>query len=900
MNKTVQNSEITPMMVQYLSLKAEHEGFLLFYRMGDFYELFFEDALQAAPALDINLTHRGKHKGNPIPMCGVPFHASEVYLHRLIRKGFKVAICEQMETPLEAKKRGTKSVVKRDVVRLVTAGTLTEESLLETTSHNYLVAIGMTKDNETDPISLAWLDISTGDFNIMSVNIENMLGILSGLMPREILLPISLETQYASTISDILLNVSLVVLEKGQSSPSFGEQVLRRVFGVSTLDSFGQWSYSMLSAAGALVGYVELTQIDRIPLLKRPRIIDKKNYMSIDPSTRANLELSRNMTGEKKGSLLHTIDKTVTGAGARLLSDRLSAPLVELEDIAQRHDSVEYFINFSPLRNDIRQYLRHLPDMSRAFMRLSVERGGPRDLAVLRDGLKAGFEISALNTSSLENVPREILICFDQLSQKNTLLKGIYDTLSQALLIELPLLARDGGFIAPSYDVTLDEVRVMRDESRRIVASLQREYCEKTNIKALKIKHNSVLGYHVDVPRNYGDQLMLPEFREDFIHRQTLASSVRFSTQRLSDLAGDISRSAERALGIELEIYGALQIQILNAHKQIVDAADALAVLDVNTALAELASTQKWTRPDMYDDRRFFIESGRHAVVEKMLREQKDSVFIANDCKLNFVQDQQDSCHLLLLTGPNMAGKSTYLRQNALIAILAQMGSFVPAVKAEIGIIDQIFSRVGAADDLARGQSTFMVEMIETAAILNQSTPSSLVILDEIGRGTATFDGLSIAWAVVEYLHQVNKCRALFATHYHELTILSEQLEGLSNITMKVREHNEDVVFLHEVEEGVASRSYGIYVAKLAGMPKAVLERSQTLLQRLETNQYSNTLFEQNEIDNLPLSSGSVCEESSKSVEPDELREYLSNVSPDELTPQEALGVLYALKKIDC
>lgn len=917
----------TPMMAQFLAIKHKHPGYLLFYRMGDFYELFFDDALTAAAALDITLTHRGQHQGKDVPMCGVPVHASETYLHRLIRKGFKVAVCEQMEDPAEAKKRGSKSVVKRDVVRLVTAGTLTEDSLLDASRHNYLAALGRTKNGEDR--ALAWLDMSTGDMRIYSGTAEAVLGQLAGLMPREVLLPPGLEPAERTRLEDAAGVATMTDLEAGFSSSESGRRALMQAYGVETLDGFGNWTRPMLAAGGMLISYIELTQLGKKPALKLPCLLTASDQMRLDAATRNNLELLKTMSGERHGSLLSTIDRTVTGAGARLLTERLSAPLADMNAIRQRHDSVDYFLTDSAaghLREDIRAALKSCPDMARALARLSLGRGGPRDLAAIRDAVLAGFALAdrlenyqaALESDLSSNLPEEIGERVACLRPDKNELKMLADKLASALGEEMPVLARDGGFVAANYAAALDEARQLRDESRRVIAGLQNKYRQTTGIKALKVKHNAVLGYHIEVPGAHGDVLMGELHQALFIHRQTLANSVRFSTGELADLAAEISRAAERALGLEMEIFETLCGDVLAQEKAIAAAAEALAVLDVTTALAELAavSGSSWVRPEMFEDTRFIISAGRHPVVEKAMAERQEGPFIANDCALAGSADA-DSPRLTLLTGPNMAGKSTYLRQNALIAILAQMGSFVPAAKAAIGVVDQVFSRVGAADDLARGRSTFMVEMVETAAILNQAGPSSLVILDEIGRGTATFDGLSIAWATVEYLHDVNACRALFATHYHELTSLADRLPGLRNTTMRVKEYKGEVVFLHEVAAGAADRSYGVHVAELAGLPPAVLARAREVLAELEESRdyasgSSDGSGNAGGLDRLPLFDASAKAEQAKAgqyhagaVSPEmqaqvdeqvnELVDELAGLSPDGLTPREALEALYRL-----
>ena len=896
------DQNITPMMRQFLDIKSNHQDFLLFYRMGDFYELFFDDAIIAAAALDITLTHRGKHLDENIPMCGVPFHAAESYLHRLIRQGHKVAICEQTEDPAEAKKRGSKSVVRREVVRLVTAGTLTEEGLLEAGVNNYLAAFGQTRQEESP--ALAWVDMSTGDVQIFAGTFEAIQGRLAGLMPRELLLPDSLPPEKQGLLAESCGDVAVTELTTSQSNSESGHAALVAAYQVTTLEGFGDWSRSMYAAGGSLINYLTLTQLGKLPNLKPPRLMLADDRMRIDAATCQNLEILQNKTGEKKGSLFAAIDKTVTGPGARMLSQRLAAPLAQKDAIEGRLDAISFYAGqgaeTSKTREAKRLILKQTPDMARALGRLSLERCGPRDLAAVRDGLMQGFELAATALPDIMPCPPLIETALAAIAPSQKPLKDLCNHLEKVLADELPILTRDGGFIATGYHPGLDEARRLRDESRRVVAGLQNSYREVTGIKALKVKHNAVLGYHIDVPAAHGDRLMTAPFVETFFHRQTLANSVRFSTAELAELAGQISRAGEKATGLEQEIFNALCGEVLAEADAISRAAEALAELDVALALAELACDMNWVRPEIHDDHRFFVEGGRHPVVEASLSGQGDSPFIANDCHIHADDKQGDTGRLLLLTGPNMAGKSTYLRQNALIAVLAQSGCYVPAAKAEIGIVDRLFSRVGAADDLARGQSTFMVEMVETAAILNQAGPASLVILDEIGRGTSTFDGLSIAWATVEHMHEINKCRTMFATHYHELTGLSERLGKVTNITMRVAEYQGDVVFLHEVVAGAADRSYGIHVAKLAGLPASVIDRARILLEKLE--QSREQAVPDGLLEGLPLFAPTVSAEQARDSKidspADKLSREVAEIDPDRLSPKEALDFIYHLRHI--
>lgn len=876
------DAKVTPMMAQFFEIKANYQDALLFYRMGDFYELFFDDAVSAAAALDITLTHRGKHLGQNIPMCGVPYHAAEAYLERLIRKGFRVAICEQAEDPAEAKKRGSKSVVRREVVRLVTPGTLSEDSLLDARAHNYIAAIAAAGE----ALAVAWLDMSTGAFGVMPTQEPALGSLIARLAPREILRPAHIET---GLIEAALAHSDAVVAEVTDLTSPSAHRLLCDFYGVKTADGFGDLGRPETIACGLLLAYIQETQIDHLPRLAPPRVEETGAFMGIDAATRANLELTRTLSGDPKGSLLATLDMTVTASGGRLLGQRLAAPLAELAAINQRLASVAFCVAHPALRADIRNGLKAAPDMARALSRLAMLRGGPRDLQAIAMGLQAARQQNVLLLKA-ENLPAELAAYAAQLASHNTAIDGLIERLLSSLVDQPGVLARDGGFVREGVHEGLDQARQLRDKSRQIIAGLQQKYAEETGVKALKIKHNGVLGYHIDVPAQHGDVLMSPPHQEQFIHRQTLASSVRFSTAELSELAGQISRAGETSLALELDIYQSLVVDTLALGDEIGSCAEALAALDVTAALAELAVLRQWVAPKVDDSLVFEVTGGRHPVVEAALMAEQAGRFIANDCALD--ASASSAARLKLLTGPNMAGKSTYLRQNALIAILAQMGSFVPASAAHIGLIDRVFSRVGAADDLARGRSTFMVEMVETAAILNQAGPRALVILDEIGRGTATFDGLSIAWAAVEFLHDGAGCRTLFATHYHELTGLAERLEGLANASMLVREHQGELVFLHEVGPGAADRSYGIHVAQLAGLPPVVVERARVVLGLLEENRAASQVAPA--LDGLPLFAPQAIEKPAT----DPLREALTSLEPDRLSPREALDWLYRLKDL--
>ena len=866
----------TPVMAQYHAIKERHPDALLFFRMGDFYELFFDDAIKASETLDITLTKRGKTSGEEIPMCGVPFHSVEPYLAKLIRAGFKVAICEQTETPEEARERAkregkptSKAMLNRDVVRIVTQGTLTEDTLLEARENNYLAALAETGNQ----FGLSWLDLSTGTFKVQPIKKNEILTALERINPGEIII---------SDKSD-LRNEKTTVQPSSLFDSENARLRLEKLFGVGTLESFGGFSRAEITAAGVLIDYVERTQVGHIPYLQKPQQISSGANLEIDAATRRNLELTQILSGERRGSLLETIDRTLTGPGARLLQSCIAAPLTDALEINRRLDRVTAFVDNANLRDDIRAALYSLPDMERALARLNLGRGGPRDRAMIREGLKQTDIIRSL----LQTSPQEPLAVLTKTLSVSPEIARLQDLLKQALLDEPPALARDGGFIAPGYHARLDELKSLRDDARRLIATLQGKYAADTGIDALKIKFNNILGYFIEVPAKKADPMMVrdPGGANPYVHRQTMAGAVRFTTPELAELERDITSAAEKSLALELELLAQLTDETRTCSDGIIARAGALASLDMAAALADLAAACNYTRPVLDNSLTFEIKNGRHPVVESAL--QKNSkTFVPNDCDLNETQ------RLWLITGPNMAGKSTYLRQNALIVVLAQAGSYVPAGSAHIGIVDRLFSRVGASDDLARGRSTFMVEMVETAAILNQATQRSLVILDEIGRGTATFDGLSIAWACVEHLHEINKCRGLFATHYHELTSLTSKLPSLSPHAMQVKEWKGDIIFLHAVAPGAADRSYGIHVGKLAGLPESVIARAQEVLTLLQSGEQSGTLAKL--ADDLPLFSTAPTAQSKSSP----LEEKLMAIDIDALSPKEALDILYQLKTL--
>ncbi|HEY0112387.1 MAG TPA: DNA mismatch repair protein MutS [Allosphingosinicella sp.] len=840
------------MMAQYLALKAEAPDCLLFYRMGDFFELFFEDAKAAAACLDIALTARGEHEGEPIPMCGVPIHAAEAYLARLIRGGFRVAIAEQTESPAEAKKRGSKSVVNRAIVRVVTAGTLTEEALLDSRAANWLVAVSKVGER----CGLAAADISTGRFELGSIAPATLDAELARLSAAEVI------TQE----------------QRGGFDSVAAERRLKERFEVATLDGFGSFDRAALCAAGGLLSYLDEVARESLPFLRPPVARSSGDHMMIDAATRESLELVQASTGGRAGSLLHAVDRTVTGAGARLLAADIGAPLLDRGAIEARLDLVSLFEADSGLRDQVRRQLKALPDIGRALGRLAAGRGCPRDLGQLRDGLNEARRLH----SAIERLPDpppllgELLPTFTGHGE-------LTDLLGRALVPSPPIDASQGGYIAEGYDAALDALRATGGEGRRAIAALEARYRQQTGLASLKIRHNGVLGYHIEVPAKHADALMAAD--SGFTHRQTLAGVVRFNAPDLHEHAIRVGQAGAHALAAEAAHLEELVAAALARAEPIAAAADALARLDVAAALAERAAEGGWCRPHFAGHNCFDIEGGRHPVVEEAVRTQGGR-FVANDCGLS--EDER----LWLVTGPNMGGKSTFLRQNALIAVLAQAGSFVPASRATLGLVDRLFSRVGASDNLARGRSTFMVEMVETAAILAQATERSFVILDEVGRGTSTYDGLAIAWAVVEAIHDRNRCRCLFATHYHELTRLAERLDALSLHHVRAREWKNELVLLHELARGPADRSYGLAVAKLAGLPGPVLARARAVLAKLEEGRAATGGIAAG-LDDLPLFAAAA--EKEEAAE-DALRQALSEVEADSLSPRDALELVYRLR----
>ncbi len=855
----------TPMMEQYHTLKAEAGDALLFYRMGDFFELFFADAERAAAILDIALTTRGEHDGQPVPMCGVPVHAAEGYLARLIKGGCRVAIAEQTETPDEARKRGgSKALVARAIVRFVTSGTLTEDALLEPRRANLLVAVAPLRGG----VGLAACDISTGAMVLEECTADALDAALARLGAAEIVVPDDADLSLPDATRR----------PRGEFRSEEGERRLKEMHALATLDALGDFTRPMLAAAAGLLAYLDHAGRGSLPFLQPPALRVSADHMAMDAATRASLEILQAQGGGREGSLIACVDRCVTGAGARQLAEDLSAPLAAMAPIAARLSAVRHFHGDPLLRADLRAMLKSLPDIGRALGRIVAGRGSPRDLGQVRDGLDQARRIRETVGASAD-LPPLLHQCCEGLGGHAELT----DLLGRALVPSPPTERGGGGFIAAGYDHALDALRETSGNARRAIAALEAKYRADTGVAALKIKHNKVLGYFIEVSARHGDALMAPD--SGFTHRQTMAGAVRFNSLGLHEEASRIAQAGAHALAAEDAHFEDLCAAVVERRNAIAATAAALARIDVAAALAERAVEGDWARPEILDEPCLEIAGGRHPVVEQALA-RSDQRFVANDCTLG------PDDRLWLIGGPNMGGKSTFLRQNALILLLAQAGSFVPASSARVGLADRIFSRVGASDNLARGRSTFMVEMVETAAILAQATARSFVILDEVGRGTSTYDGMALAWAVVEAVHETLRCRCLFATHYHELSRLADTCEALSLHHVRAKEWKGDLILLHELAHGPADRSYGLSVARLAGVPPAVIRRARTILDKLEKGRAETGGLAAG-LGDLPLFAASLAAEESRK---DPLHTALAEADLDAITPREALDLLYRLK----
>ncbi|MEY3197195.1 MAG: hypothetical protein RLZZ59_563 [Pseudomonadota bacterium] len=858
----------TPMMQQYLDIKFENYDSLILFRMGDFYELFFEDAITASKVLGLALAKRGKHAEEDLAMCGVPHHALETYLRKLVEENYKVAIVEQLETPEEAKQRGYKAVVKREVVRIITPGTVTEDSIVTVTAPNYLVSIRLGAKS-----TIAYLDINTAEFKVVTVKAEDLTSEVAKLNPKEII--ISEKDASASQLQN-WRNLMVVQVESYFASTKC-QKIIENFYNIKSYTSIGIINEQKISAIGGVLEYLNITQKKNVPLLALPHIVETSKYMCIDASTRSNLELVHTLSGSYKGSLLSVINHTVTTGGSRLLYQFLTSPLTDLEEISLRHKKVELFFNNMHLTKKLRVIMKEISDIERIITKISMKRCIPQDLLNLRYSIEAAAYIQGEVVDALgAQYPQEISDILSDIAGHDKINYKIRDIIRE----DAPNNIADGGFVKPSYHPKLLELYSLLDNTNDILETLKIEYQNKTGIDNLKIGHNNIWGLFIEVTPKNANKMTDPEF----IHKQTMVSAVRYTTEKLKKVESDMLNAKSLIIGLEQKIFLELCDNIIEYAGDLYALAMNISNLDVFTNLAYVAETYNYVKPDMLELSEFTVNSGRHPVVESVL---KNGRFISNDCSL-----REDS-RLWLMTGPNMSGKSTFLRQNALIILLAQMGSFVPAASARIGVVDKLFSRIGASDDLAKGQSTFMVEMIETATILAQATSKSFIILDEVGRGTATYDGVSIAWACLEYIHDKLKCRSLFATHYHELTSLSDSLAALKNYTIKVQEENGVILFLHNIMPGSADKSYGIHVAELAGLPRAVTDRAYQILSKLEKESDSK----KKHVESIVSHSASLFDyAASYSHVTNSIEEALNDINPDALSPRDALDEIYRLK----
>ena len=868
----------TPALAQWFAAKAQHPDALVFFRMGDFFELFFSDAERAAPVLDIAVAHRGEHRGQPVPMAGVPVHAWEAYLARLIRAGFRVAVCDQMETPDQAKARKA-STIRREVVRVVTPSTVTEDGLLDATRPAWLLALA-----EADgAFACAWLDVSTGGFETMALPRADLGALLARIEPVE-----AVAERDLAELPDLAHRLPGRIAHR--VAPRDPARLLRDAFGVATLDGFGRFTEAELAAAAQALSYVRETQAGALPRLDPPRPQGGgAGALSLDAATRRSLEILRDQRGGDQATLFGAVNCTLTAAGARELASRLAAPLAEAEAVSARHDAVAFLLGAEATRHALRTALKGAPDMARALARLALDRFAPRDFAALLAGLRLAAAARDAIAAATLPLPPLITAAAATLALDPELEKEFGRALN---LEKLPARLEDGGVIAPGYDGELDALRRLRDGGREAIAALQQDLAQAWGIASIKIRHHQQFGFLAEVPAAPAEKLLRappipPGQPLSPIHRQTMANAVRFTCAALADLDRKVAEAGDRAAVRERACIAHLKRLALTHGAAIAEAARALAEIDVHAAAATLAADGGWCRPELTERAEFRIVAGRHPVVEAMQKRARGAAFVPNDCDLS------PGNRLCLLTGPNMAGKSTWLRQNALMVVLAQAGLFVPAQSARIGLVDRLFSRVGGGDDIAGGRSTFMVEMAETAAILNQATARSLVVLDEVGRGTATWDGLAIAWAVLEALHDRIRCRAIFATHFHELTALAGRLPEVSLASMKVREWRGEVVFQHLVGPGASERSWGVHVARLAGVPRPVLARAGQVLSALEARARGggpDTLA-----DELPLFARSV---SKPAQPPSTIESALAEIEPDALSPREAHEALYRLKAL--
>ena len=869
---------LSPMMERYQEVKSNNPSALLFFRMGDFYELFYHDAEVASEVLGLTLTSRDKNSPNPIAMAGFPHHQLDNYLQKLIQAGFRVAICDQVEDPKKAK-----GLVRREVTRVVTPGTITEDELLDPRTSNFIACVAPSGNM----LGLAWLELSTGRFLISELEPAVLQEELARICPAECLIPEGEADKTQQHVTRTDLGGPLLT-----SRPAWCfahdecRRLLREHFGTGTLEGFDADERSpALTAAGALLEYIRDTHRSALGHITRLETWRRHRYMVIDEATRRSLELTGTMRdGRREHSLLGVIDQTKTSMGARLLADWLSNPLTDIEQIRQRLDAVEELVHDVSLRDELRQTMRQIHDLQRLTSRVATGRCSPRDLSSLAATLA---QLPAVKARLAARLAQRL----QTLEQRIDLCPEVRTAIDEALVADPPAGIADGGVIRSGFHGQLDELRDLARGGKQWIADYRAKESERTGIPSLKIGFNKVFGYYLEVTGTH-----LSKVPDDYIRKQTLKNQERFVTPELKEYEDKVLRAEEQSRALEHELFGRLREEVAASVTRLLATAEALAEVDVVTSLAALAATAGYCRPELTDEPVLNIREGRHPLLDRLM---PAGEFVPNDVLLGASAGTSDSKQgpgrLQIITGPNMAGKSTYIRQAALITVMAQMGSFVPASEAGIGIADRIFARVGASDELGKGQSTFMVEMTESARILNSATAKSLVILDEVGRGTSTYDGISLAWSITEFLHDETRCRTMFATHYHELTVLTQTLRHASNWNVAVQENNDDVIFLHRIVPGAAGRSYGIHVAKLAGVPRSVTERATAILQTLENGQLQqdgHPGVPQRETGRQNSRQLSLFE-----LPEDPLLDEIRNMEVDGMTPLEAMQQLYRLRQ---
>ncbi|MEC8099788.1 MAG: DNA mismatch repair protein MutS [Pseudomonadota bacterium] len=819
------SGKLTPLLKQYLEIKEKYKQCLIFFRLGDFYELFFEDAELSSQVLGITLTKRGQLNGKDIPMCGVPYHQGENYLARLLKAGFKVAICEQTETPEESKKRGYKAIIERKVVRIATPGTLTEEIELGDNDNNYLMVL-ISINNQ---FCASWVDISTGEICIkICESLNKLLEVFHKVAPSELLISDKLfHKEYLEKISKETL-----ITEFNSKNKDFLDckNTILKFYHDNSEFNNKNFSNIEIHSLSIILDYISYTQNGKIPFLNVPVQIKDMKFLEIDNATKRNLEIIKTLNGDNEGSLLHSVNYTLTPLGKRKLSNDIESPLSSLEEINKRLNLVEFFLhNYSYINVEIKEKLKKIPDITRSTNRLTVRRGSPRDLQSILQGIEQIIDLVNVIDKKSKNIKHiDTFHNLVKVIKEDNSLKKMIVVLKKALKENIPIKLKEGNFIKEGYDLELDTIRKTRDDSKSVILDIEKKEKQLTGINGLKIKYNNFLGYFIDLSAVNNKMLIKDNSR--YIHRQTLKNSFRYTTSELIEISEKILNSDSDFILRESKIYNQL-INIIELNSELIyKFSDVVARIDVAQSWADYSKKYSAVRPSLLENSDFTVIDGRHPSVEKSHSEK----FISNSCIL-----KEDENNLFkLITGPNMSGKSTYLRQNAIILIMAQAGGFCPAKEVVIGICDKLFCRVGSGDELAKGNSTFMVEMLETANILNSATKKSLVILDEIGRGTSTFDGISIAWATSEYLLSKIKCKVLFATHYNELSNLVQKFKGIDLNTFRVKEWKGDLIFLYEIIEGLAESSYGIQVGKMAGLPKKVTDMALSILSKLEKKEY--------------------------------------------------------------